>query len=120
MAKRAVKPLAECEIQVMDSLWKCRLIKPATFKRLHGSGTAVVDFENKILDFDVKEFQLELITHELSHIYYDALPIESTNKIKIEDFEEILCSFMGRHNTVIYEKSNYIFNKFREQHEGVK
>lgn len=109
MAKR--KPKAEVQVLINEDTWTCRLWRAKTYEKLHGDDSgAITDVVEKFIDFRDDEFSLETVGHELTHVYFKYLHLDSVVDPKIKDIEEIFSSWLGANFQKFYEKTFQIHN----------
>ncbi len=76
------------------------------------------------MDFKKSKFENELkakadIAHELFHAAWPALHLESTTEISLDDFEEIIASYMETNYAKIYERVNTIYTALTKKKEKI-
>ena len=119
MAKR--KPKAQVRVLINEDEWTCRLWRSKTYEKMHGDDSgAITDVVEKTIDFRDDEFTLEVVGHELTHVYFKYLHLDSVVAPKIQDIEEIFSSWLGANFQKFNERVFQVYNGLTAKKEETK
>ena len=75
---------------------------------------AETDFEKKEIYFRKSDLTLEIVMHELWHVYFGYCYLRHTENIGLNDLEEITCALFAAKGQKIITRSEEIFQKLTQ------
>jgi|SRR6266853_2138735 len=109
------KPKTSFEIQVSEDTWTCHLWKAKSYIKLFGDDSgAIMDPDEKTLNFRDDNLEPEIIGHELMHAFFGYLHLDSVVDPRIDDIEEIMASWQGTNFIRFHEKVVAIYEALKE------
>ncbi len=103
----------ETEVLVGDVKWKVRLLTQRSFSRHHGKEAkdagAITDTSSKTTDFIIGHVTESIVRHEVFHMYFDLLLLDSTVGLTPYQVEESVASLMGKHGDQYYASCQTLY-----------
>lgn len=117
--KRSKQKTSSVQFDVLGTKWRAVKTKPETVRRKFGPNApanlaAYSDFANSHIYFSSDSFTLHNVRHEVVHLLFDSLCLDTTYDITLNDLEEIVCEFAATHVDTIRKVSMEIFKGLRQ------
>jgi hypothetical protein len=103
--------------------WKIKIVNSEEMSSHREDGehlAALCIPSEKIILIEENNIDLQTITHELVHAHFSYLYLDDTNNIKLDDFEEIMCTFFASKGDEIIAKGKKLTKdllKLKERNE---
>lgn len=99
---------------VNSDKWVCFLLSNKEYEKKFGSDSqAITVVENKTIYFQPKYLNFEVINHEINHVYFSYLCLNSVDNLKIEDIEEINSEFLANNVFKLLNTSFIVYKNLR-------
>lgn len=100
--------MVKFKITLFGRPWSFYSIPDQLFIAKHGAGLAGLSLlDEHRVDIKESELTLETVIHELTHVYWSNLCIETAN-LKPHQLEEVTCELMATHASTIIRTSKFI------------
>lgn len=104
------------KFKVLGKSWHVKLLTQEQFdKDKNGDACAVTYVNERKIHLAPSGFDEETIIHELVHAYLGEMCLNSTSKIKTEDFEEIFCELLSKRGREILKLGRSLRNKVKKR-----
>lgn len=101
------------KFKVMDRIWKVRVLSGDDFMSKFDSEDAGVTLPiTRELFLHEDELSLELVVHELAHIYYDSCCTKSAT-LDSDQFEEVFCDIVAVYGEVIWRMARKLYKELK-------
>lgn len=115
MVKRSLKkavPTKKFTVRLNKEKWTVLFYTPKQFEKLFKDAVGVCDYNHRTgmrnLLFRGPKVSKDTIAHELCHAY---LSYRDMSRCSVEDVEEHVCETIGKKYKILFELTNYIYNK---------
>lgn len=100
------------KIKVAGVFWTVRLLSAEEFSKVHGEkfkdAAAITDTGKKIVDFRREDLNDIHVRHELFHMYFDSLLLDSADLNTLQ-VEEVTASLLGKYGEEYIKISRKIY-----------
>lgn len=108
------KPKKTIKIVVGHDEWTCHLWRSRAYIKKHGDDSMAMTTPGSLLiDFRDDELSVDVVAHELTHAYFKYLHLDSTTNLQVEDFEEIVASWLGTNFMRFAKQANELYDGLR-------
>lgn len=101
------------KLNIRGRKWTIKVLPSKEFIKTHGKSTgAITRFKFRDIIFDKTELTIQTIIHELIHAYMSESHLQSATRLKVIDYEEIVCETLSEYIYEILRQAEYINSKF--------
>ena len=113
------------KFDVLGKQWEMRVLNEKKYsrKKIRNNSLGItyawkrrIDLTHEVLTVS-DDISKETICHELWHAYCAELCLDSTNKIKMADWEEIQAEFMAKRGREYLDKVDWLLEQIKEEYE---
>jgi hypothetical protein len=102
-------------IPINGDKWEFIVLDSEAFIRRHGDGNSGITIpKDKKVYLDRESLDLSLVVHEVTHVYFYYLCLESAS-LSAEQMEEIACELMEKHGQHIFKLSRKIYKALKDE-----
>jgi hypothetical protein len=112
-----VKKERSCKIEILHTTWTFKVVSPEAFKKIakeYGvqNAAAMASAGNSTAYFTEDKLDKETVGHELFHAIVFSFPTGDAF-LNLEQFEEVIANYLGRHVDKFIKMRDLIFNKLK-------
>ncbi len=106
-----MKPI---KIRIKDIEWQVELLSDLDYEDKHGKDSqGITNKDTKVVNLKKASFSVELIRHELVHVYLSSCCIDSCPTINAEDYEEVFAEIIAYHGEDICKYAKKLYNSLK-------
>lgn len=105
------------KMSFFEDVWTFKVLSEKEYnKRLGDNSDATTENSKKLITFRAgKSLTKEVVAHELWHLYWNYLNIDSTTSLPIGDLEEIIASFMEKIYDRYHRRVKLVYKQLRSR-----
>ncbi len=106
----ANRPKKTYNLKINEDVWVCKLFDNEAYEKQHGAKSEAITLPSKKeVHFKLDGLTKPTIGHEIFHVYWEYLYLESATDLQVTDVEEIIAEFISNNYKRYAQKIELVY-----------